>query len=80
MKRGRIVAIAAAAVSVAVSGSAMAGTIAYSYDTLGRLVQVSYPNGAVIQYSYDQSGNRLTYVVTGSPNSPPTGTNPIGQN
>lgn len=51
--------------------TASAGTISYSYDTLGRLVQVTYPNGAVIQYIYDANGNRTTYIVTGSPNTPP---------
>ena len=47
---------------------AAAGTISYSYDQLGRLVQAVYPDGTTIQYTYDSYGNRTAYVVTGSPN------------
>lgn len=38
----------------------------YSYDSLNRLTNVNYGNGAVISYTYDAVGNRLTYtgVVT----------------
>src|SRR5256885_15041482 len=58
---------------------AVAGTISYTYDQLGRLSQTSYPNGAIIRYAYDANGNRTSYVVTGSANPPPTGTIPVGQ-
>lgn len=56
----------AATVSVflAVSHPSDAATIAYTYDSLGRVVQVTYSNGRVITYTYDQSGNRVTYTVT----------------
>lgn len=57
---------------------AHAGSITYSYDVLGRLVRVTYPNGAIVQYAYDANGNRTSYIVTGSPNVPPTGTQPVG--
>jgi YD repeat-containing protein len=43
-----------------------------TYDDLGRLTQVTYPGGVIIQYSYDAAGNRTTYSVTGSPNAPPS--------
>jgi len=45
---------------------ALAGTAQYTYDSLNRLVQVQYDNGAIIQYSYDAAGNRLVQQVTAS--------------
>jgi len=37
--------------------------IHYSYDSLGRLIGVTYPSGTQITYSYDERGNRLEYIV-----------------
>lgn len=34
----------------------------YAYDATGRLIEVSYGNGAVLSYSYDANGN-LTGVA-----------------
>ncbi len=31
----------------------------YVYDNLNRLTQVTYPNGATVNYSYDSAGNTL---------------------
>lgn len=36
----------------------------YSYDTLGRLVSVTYGSGSRIDYSYDSAGNRTSYIAT----------------
>ena len=36
----------------------------YEYDVDGRLVKVSYDDGATIQYDYDASGNILSRAVT----------------
>ncbi|HEY6871911.1 MAG TPA: PKD domain-containing protein [Geobacteraceae bacterium] len=36
-----------------------AGTTSYQYDELDRLKQVTYGDGTIIQYAYDQIGNRL---------------------
>jgi len=47
----------------------------YSYDDVGRLTRVVYPDGTVIDYAYDNAGNRLLKRTTavGSPvNNPPT--------
>jgi YD repeat-containing protein len=72
---------AVAAVIVAIMGApAMAGSITYAYDELGRVKRVTYPTGAIIEYSYDPNGNRTTYVVTGSSNTAPPSPGPIGQN
>ena len=62
------------------SGPAWAGSITYAYDELGRVKRVTYPTGAIIEYSYDPNGNRTTYVVSGSSNTAPPSPGPIGQN
>jgi YD repeat-containing protein len=36
----------------------------YGYDSLGRLVSVTYPNGSRVQYAYDKAGNRVSETVT----------------
>lgn len=44
----------------ALFGTSLSATaITYSYDTAGRLSQVSYDNGTSITYSYDNNGNLL---------------------
>jgi YD repeat-containing protein len=45
------------------TASVFAQTISYSYDAAGRLVSVSYSNGASIKYEYDAAGNitKITY-------------------
>jgi YD repeat-containing protein len=47
------------------SSNLQAGSVTYAYDNLGRLSTVTYPNGVVITYLYDASGNRTGYTVTG---------------
>lgn len=42
-----------------------ANSATYTYDNLGRLIQVDYPSGAKATYLYDAAGNRLT--VTEAP-------------
>ena len=50
--------------TVAASPSAWADSATYTYDALGRLIQVSYDNGTVVIYSYDAAGNCTGQVVT----------------
>jgi YD repeat-containing protein len=45
---------------------AFAGNVAYTYDSLGRVIQAVYSNGLTIAYTYDSSGNRLSVVVQGA--------------
>jgi hypothetical protein len=47
-----------------------ASAIIYSYDSLGRIEKVTYPDGASVRYTYDRVGNRMTVVREGE--SPPT--------
>jgi YD repeat-containing protein len=44
------------------------GSVAYSYDALGRVTAASYDTGVCVMYSYDPNGNRLseTILVTSS--------------
>jgi len=43
---------------------ASANPTTYTYDTLGRVATVTYPNGTVITYTYDPAGNRTAVVTT----------------
>jgi YD repeat-containing protein len=38
-------------------------TNVYFYDALSQLVQANYPDGSIINYSYDPSGNRTNLLV-----------------
>ena len=46
---------------------AFAASVQYTYDSLNRLIKAEYYNGAVIDYSYDASGNRTSKFVTAIP-------------
>ena len=54
-------------IAAAVSGSASAASVTYTYDALGRLAKATYSTGAIITYVYDAAGNRTSYVTTGAP-------------
>lgn len=41
------------------AGSAQAGETTYTYDSLGRVSKVTYPDGGVVEYDYDKAGNRI---------------------
>ena len=47
-------------------GSFAQDTVSYKYDALGRLTTVTYSSGAVITYTYDAVGNRISKIVTGA--------------
>jgi YD repeat-containing protein len=53
--------IAASTRSVAVT-AATAGSVVYHYDSLGRIVQDSYPANAAT-YTYDNAGNRTQAAI-----------------
>ncbi|MBL8537075.1 MAG: RHS repeat protein [Hyphomonadaceae bacterium] len=65
---------AAAAALAAWGGEAFAQSqVQYQYDALGRVVGVTYPNGATISYAYDDAGNRTQLTQTAG-TAAPTGT------
>jgi YD repeat-containing protein len=39
------------------------GSVAYTYDALGRVTTASYDTGVCIIYSYDPNGNRLSETI-----------------
>jgi YD repeat-containing protein len=53
--------IAASTRSVAVTAT-MAGSVQYKYDSVGRIVQDSYPANAAT-YTYDNAGNRTQATI-----------------
>ena len=61
---GRLV---AGGLLIILSGALQAGSVSYTYDSLGRLSKATYANGVVITYVYDASGNRTSYTVAGAP-------------
>lgn len=55
------------AVLLLLSGALQAGSVTYTYDSLGRVTKATYSTGVVIVYVYDAAGNRTSYTVTGAP-------------
>jgi uncharacterized protein RhaS with RHS repeats len=52
--------VAAGALAIA---NAANGSVAYSYDALGRVTAASYDTGVCIIYKYDANGNRLSETI-----------------
>jgi YD repeat-containing protein len=54
-------------VALAIFTSALAyaanGSVAYSYDALGRITTASYDTGVCVLYTYDPNGNRLSQTI-----------------
>jgi len=59
LKKASTVVVIAAALGGLVS-PAFAGTTTYKYDALGRVIEVDYPDGSIVYYSYDAAGNRTS--------------------
>ncbi len=60
--------------SMAAAGPATAanGSVAYTYDTLGRITTESYDTGACVIYTYDANGNRLSETIDVATGGTPT--------
>ncbi len=57
---GCLLLVLAATATPAFAGS---GSVAYTYDALGRILTASYDTGVIIIYSYDANGNRAQQVI-----------------
>lgn len=44
----------------------VSSTVNYTYDALGRLKTITYPDGKVVTFGYDELGNREILTITGS--------------
>ena len=68
-QRRGVKAVAVLLTSLAVVAAAIAATSAssgdtkYKYDSLGRVVEVFYPDNTKITYAYDQAGNRTQAIA-----------------
>ncbi|MEM9572724.1 MAG: Ig-like domain-containing protein [Pseudomonadota bacterium] len=51
--------------------AATSDTTTYTYDSLGRLVDVEYDDGSSTGYQYDAAGNRTAITSGAGANSPP---------
>ena len=56
-----------AVAALTLGGFAFAGNDTYQYDSLGRLVSVTYADGSSISYTYDSAGNRTAITQTAAP-------------
>jgi hypothetical protein len=54
---------AASAIGAFTLAHAANGSVAYTYDALGRVTIASYDTGVCILYSYDPNGNRLSETI-----------------
>ena len=50
------------AIGLVLAPISYAGTISYTYDSLGRVRSVTYADGSTVNYTYDQAGNRVQVV------------------
>jgi YD repeat-containing protein len=71
VKRKRLIISAITVLMLILVNSSFAGLVTYTYDDLNRLEKVEYADGTVIDYYYDEVGNRQQKVVTLG-NIPPT--------
>jgi len=54
------------------SATAANGSVAYTYDALGRVTTASYDTGVCVIYTYDANGNRLSQTVNVNTGGTPT--------
>jgi len=52
-----------ASLNFSLGAQAANGSVAYTYDALGRVTSASYDTGVIIIYTYDANGNRTQQVI-----------------
>ncbi len=48
--------------ALCIASFSFAGTITHEYDELNRVIRTIHPDGTVIEYTYDEAGNRLSVI------------------
>jgi YD repeat-containing protein len=66
-ERGGILFLLAIAAHLLFYAQTIAGSANYTYDVLNRLIKVERNDGKVVEYTYDEAGNRLARTVTVPP-------------
>jgi uncharacterized protein RhaS with RHS repeats len=56
-------ALLACAIATPTLSHAANGSVAYTYDALGRVTTASYDTGVCIVYKYDANGNRISETI-----------------
>jgi len=56
--------------SLALAGLAGADTVVNTYDALNRIIRIQYENGVVVEYAYDNAGNRIQKAVLSNNQAP----------
>ena len=64
MIAGLLVALVAGGV-FAGAANATTNSMTYTYDSFGRISEVTYGNGTVVTYTYDTAGNRTSITCSG---------------
>jgi YD repeat-containing protein len=70
--KAKKIALIVAGLILLITCSAVAGTITHEYDELNRLIRTIHPDGTVIEYTYDEAGNRLTVIKGNTVGEVPT--------
>ena len=74
MKHGLLIGITVLSLLYVSAISSYAETTNYIYDELNRLIRVEYGDGTVVEYTYDNAGNRLEKRLQIVDTTPPTTT------
>ena len=77
IRQALVIGIAVIGILIATVSISSAQSVTYTYDTLNRLIKVDYGDGNVVNYTYDQAGNRI-YVGAPDSSAPVTTASPAG--
>lgn len=77
-RTGALLALALMLIAVPATAATVVQSVHRDYDTLGRVYKITYPDQRILEYTYDENGNRKTQKETLSPeNSVPAATERI---